>query len=185
VATERQPEPLVVLIVPMRRRHVRSVLGIETQVYPRPWTMSLFLSELGLRATRSYFVAKVGRDVVGYAGLMVSVDEGHVTTIAVDPAWHRHHIGTRLLLAVTREAIAKDLNALTLEVRMSNQPAQEMYRRFGFNAVGMRKGYYAETNEDALVMWARHIDTPEHAALLDAVERDIDGETIFEPLRRW
>ncbi len=185
MATERQPEPLVVHIVPMRRRHVRSVLGIENQVYPRPWTMSLFLSELGLRATRAYFVAKVGRDIVGYAGLMVSVDEGHVTTIAVDPAWHRHHIGSRLLLAVSREGIARELNALTLEVRVSNQPAQEMYRRFGFSAVGIRKGYYAETNEDALVMWARHVDTPEHAALLDEVERGIDGETIFEPPRRW
>jgi [ribosomal protein S18]-alanine N-acetyltransferase len=185
VATERQPEPLVVHIVPMRRRHVRSVLGIETQVYPRPWTMSLFLSELGLRATRTYFVAKVGRDVVGYAGLMVTVDEGHVTTIAVDPAWHRHHIGTRLLLAVTREALARELSALTLEVRVSNDAAQEMYRRFGFRAVGVRKGYYAETNEDAVVMWARHIDTPEHAALLDTIERGIDGATIFEPVRRW
>ena len=68
---------------------------------------------------------------------------------------------------------------------MSNQAAQAMYRRFGFSAVGIRKGYYAETNEDALVMWARDIDTPEHAALLDAVERDIDGETIVEPVRRW
>jgi ribosomal-protein-alanine N-acetyltransferase len=169
----------------MRRRHVRSVLGIETQVYPRPWTMSLFLSELGLRATRAYFVAKVGRDVVGYAGLMVSVDEGHVTTIAVDPAWHRHQIGTRLLLAVSREAIARDLDALTLEVRVSNQPAQAMYRRFGFSAVGIRKGYYAETNEDALVMWARHIDTPEHHVLLNEVEAGIDGETFVEPIRRW
>jgi ribosomal-protein-alanine N-acetyltransferase len=185
VATERQPEPLVVHVVPMRRRHVRSVLGIENQVYPRPWTMSLFLSELGLRATRAYFVAKVGRDVVGYAGLMVSVDEGHVTTIAVDPAWHRHQIGTRLLLAVSREAIARDLDALTLEVRMSNQPAQAMYRRFGFSSVGIRKGYYAETNEDALVMWARHIDTPEHALLLNEVEAGVDGETFVEPIRRW
>ena len=90
MATARRVEPLAVHIVPMRRRHLRSVLGIETQVYPRPWTMSLFLSELGLRGTRAYYVAKVGRDVVGYAGLMVTVDEGHITTIAVDPAWHRH-----------------------------------------------------------------------------------------------
>jgi ribosomal-protein-alanine N-acetyltransferase len=185
VATERRPEPLVVHLVPMRRRHVRSVLTIEAQVYPRPWTMSLFLSELGLRGTRAYFVAKVGRDVVGYAGLMVSVDEGHVTTIAVDPAWHRHHIGTRLLLAISREAIARELNALTLEVRVSNEAAQGMYRRFGFSPVGIRKGYYAETNEDALVMWARHIDTAEYAARLDEVERHIDGETIIEPVRRW
>jgi [ribosomal protein S18]-alanine N-acetyltransferase len=185
VATERQPEPLVVHLVAMRRRHLRSVLNIESQVYPRPWTMSLFLSELGLRATRAYFVAKVGRDVVGYAGLMVSVDEGHVTTIAVDPVWHRHQIGSRLLLAVYREAIARELNALTLEVRVSNEPAQAMYRRFGFSSVGIRKGYYAETNEDALVMWARDIGSAENARLLDEIEGSIEGETIVEPVRRW
>jgi ribosomal-protein-alanine N-acetyltransferase len=172
-------------IVAMRRRHLRSVLNIEQQVYPRPWTMSLFLSELGLRGTRAYFVAKVGRDVVGYAGPMVSVDEGHVTTIAVDPAWHRHHIGTRLLLAVSHEAIDREVNALTLEVRVSNTAAQAMYRRFGFSSVGVRKGYYAETNEDALIMWAREIATQEYAARLGRIADDIDGETVFEPIRRW
>jgi ribosomal-protein-alanine N-acetyltransferase len=185
VATARQPEPLAVHIGTMRRRHLRSVLSIESQVYPRPWTMSLFLSELGLRGTRAYFVAKVGRDVVGYAGLMVTVDEGHVTTIAVDPAWHRHQIGTRLLLAVSHEALDREVAALTLEVRMSNTGAQALYEQFGFSAAGVRKGYYAETNEDALVMWARDIDSPEHLARLDRIESGIDGETIFEPARRW
>jgi [ribosomal protein S18]-alanine N-acetyltransferase len=185
VATAREPEPLTVHIGAMRRRHLRSVLNIETRVYPRPWTMSLFLSELGLRGTRAYFVAKVGRDVVGYAGLMVTVDEGHVTTIAVDPAWHRHQIGTRLLLAVTHEALDREVNALTLEVRVGNTAAQEMYQRFGFAAAGIRKGYYAETNEDALVMWAHDIGGAEHLALLDRIADGIDGETVFEPARRW
>jgi ribosomal-protein-alanine N-acetyltransferase len=185
VATARNPEPLAVHIVAMRRRHLRSVLNIESQVYPRPWTMSLFLSELGLRGTRAYFVAKVGRDVVGYAGLMVTIDEGHVTTIAVDPAWHRHQIGTRLLLAVAHEAIDREVNALTLEVRVSNAGAQALYQSFGFGSVGVRKGYYAETNEDALVMWSREIDTAEYAARLGRIAADIEGETVFEPIRRW
>ena len=79
-----------------------SVLRIEEQVYPRPWSMSLFLSELALRTTRAYFVARVGRDVVGYAGLMMTAEDGHVTTIAVDPKWHRHKVGTRLLLGLAR-----------------------------------------------------------------------------------
>ena len=65
---------------------------------------------------------------------MMSLTDGHVTTIAVDPAWHRHHVGTRLLLALAREAIARNASALTLEARLSNKPAQEMYRRFGFVA---------------------------------------------------
>ena len=99
------PEPFVVHIVPMRRRHVRGVLRIEQQVYPRPWTMSLFLSELALRSSRAYFVTRIGRDVVGYGGLMMSADDGHITTLAVDPRWQRHQIGTRLLLVLTREAV--------------------------------------------------------------------------------
>jgi len=189
MASNPKPVPdadeLVVSIVPMRRRHVRGVLRIEQQVYPRPWSMSLFLSELALRSTRAYFVARVGREVVGYAGLMMSVDDAHVTTIAVDPRWHRRHIGLRLLLVLAREAIARDARSLTLEVRLSNKGAQEMYRRFGFGPVGVRKNYYAETNADALVMWAHEIRSPAYAELLEGLERQIQGETVVEEPKRW
>ena len=130
-------EPLTVHVMPMRRRHIRSVLRIEESVYPRPWSHSLFLSELALRTTRAYFVARVGRDVVGYAGLMMSADDGHITTIAVDPRWHRHSVGTRLMVVLAREAIARRARNLTLEVRLSNLGAQHLYRRFGFVPVGV------------------------------------------------
>jgi ribosomal-protein-alanine N-acetyltransferase len=185
MAVAPKPEPLVVHVVPMRRRHVRAVLRIEQQVYPRPWTMSLFLSELALRSSRAYFVARVGRDVIGYGGLMMSADDGHITTLAVDPRWHRRQIATRLLLVLAREAIERDVRSLTLEVRLSNRAAQELYRRFGFAPVGVRKNYYAETNEDALVMWAHEVQRPEFAEMLDAVERQVDGETIVEEPKRW
>jgi ribosomal-protein-alanine N-acetyltransferase len=185
MAVEPNPEPLVVHVVPMRRRHVRSVLRIEQQVYPRPWTMSLFLSELSLRSSRAYFVARVGRDVVGYGGLMLSADDGHITTLAVDPRWHRRQIATRLLLVLAREGIARDARSLTLEVRLSNRPAQELYRRFGFAPVGVRKNYYAETNEDALVMWAHEVQRAGYAELLAGIERQIDGDTVVDAPRRW
>jgi ribosomal-protein-alanine N-acetyltransferase len=188
-------EPITVHVVSMKRRHVRSVVKIEEQVYPRPWSTPLFLSELALRTTRSYFVARVGREVVGYGGLMMSADDGHVTTIAVDPAWQRHRIGTRLMLALARESLARNAKHLTLEVRLSNLGAQHLYRRFGFAPVGVRKNYYQlspgtpgavhaadpeATVEDALVMWAHEIDSPDYAALLDSIERTIPGETVFE-----
>jgi [ribosomal protein S18]-alanine N-acetyltransferase len=185
MAANPEMGPLVVSVVPMRRRHVRAVLRIEQQVYPRPWSMSLFLSELALRSTRAYFVARVGRDVVGYGGLMMSADDAHITTIAVDPRWHRNHIGIRLLLVLAREAIERDARSLTLEVRLSNRAAQELYRRFGFAPVGVRKNYYAETNEDALVMWAHEIQSLAYAELLDGLERGIRGETIVEEPKRW
>jgi ribosomal-protein-alanine N-acetyltransferase len=174
-----------VQIMPMRRRHVRAVLRIEQQVYPRPWTHSLFVSELALRSTRAYFVARAGREVVGYAGLMMTLSDGHVTTIAVDPAWHRNKVGMRLLLALSREAILRGATALTLEVRLSNHGAQAMYRRFGFAPVGVRKGYYVDTNEDALVMWAYDIDKPAFSELLDGLERRLPTPTLIERPRSW
>jgi ribosomal-protein-alanine N-acetyltransferase len=172
-------------VIPMRRRHVRSVLKIEQQVYPRPWTHSLFVSELALRSTRAYFVARVGRDIVGYAGLMMTLSDGHVTTIAVDPAWHRHKVGTRLLLALAREAGWRGATALTLEVRLSNHGAQALYRKFGFTPVGVRKGYYVDTNEDALVMWAYETDKPPYSELLDGLERQLPSPTLLERPRSW
>lgn len=172
---------LHVEIVPMRRRHLRSVLRIEGRVYPRPWTFGLFMSELALRSTRVYLVAKVRGTVVGYAGLMLTGEDGHVTTVAVDPDWHRHGIGARLLLTLTRAGIARGCRALTLEVRMSNDAAQAMYRRFGYAPAGIRKGYYAETNEDALVMWAHDVDLPAYAERLAAIESGIAGTTDVEP----
>ena len=171
---------LAVRITPMRRRHLRSVLRIEHQVYPRPWSVGLFMSELALRATRVYLVARVGPTVVGYAGLLLTAGDGHVTTIAVDPAWHRHKIGTRLMLHLTRQSIEKGATALTLEVRMSNDAAQGMYRTFGFAPAGVRPGYYVETNEDALIMWAYDVATPEYTDRLARIEASIPGHTIID-----
>jgi ribosomal-protein-alanine N-acetyltransferase len=153
----------------MRRRHLKGVLAIERQVYPRPWSPSLFLSEMSEPRNRVYLVARLGRDVVGYAGLMSYGDEAHVTTIAVDPEQHRRKIGTRLLLELVRGAKRLGARAVSLEVRVSNWGAQRMYGRFGFRPVGVRKGYYQETNEDALVMWADDVDTPEYERLLERI----------------
>jgi ribosomal-protein-alanine N-acetyltransferase len=174
------PEGLTVHLTAMRRRHLRSVLRIEALVYPRPWSLGLFLSELGLRATRSYLVARVGPSVVGYAGLLLAAGDGHVTTVAVDPDWHRHGIATRMLLALARTGVQRGCTSLTLEVRVGNDGAQALYRRFGFVPAGIRKGYYQETNEDAIVMWAHDVDLPGYARRLDAIEAGLPGSTVLE-----
>ena len=174
------PAELEVHITPMRRRHLRSVLRIENEVYPRPWSLGLFMSELALRTSRVYVVARVGPTVVGYAGLMLTAGDGHVTTIAVDPQWQGAKIGTRLLLVLARQGIARGVGALTLEVRMSNEPAQGMYRHFGFVPAGIRKNYYVETNEDALVMWAHDVATAEYEARLEQIETGVPGTTVLE-----
>ncbi len=137
-------------------------MAIERQVYPRPWSPNLFLSEMSETRDRHYIVARLGRDVVGYGGIISYGEEAHVTTIAVDPAHQRRKIGTRLFYELVNAGIRMGARAISLEVRISNWAAQRMYQRFGFRPVGVRKGYYQETGEDALVMWADDVRAPEY-----------------------
>jgi ribosomal-protein-alanine N-acetyltransferase len=179
LAADGQPAPVDVQILPMRRRHLRSVLRIEGQAGHRGWSLGLFMSELANQTGRRYLVAKVGVAVVGFAGMLFVGPDGHVTTISVDQAWRRRQIGTRLMLALSREAIQRGATALTLEVRATNEPAQAMYRRLGYAPAGIRRNYYADIGEDALVMWAHDVDTPDYARRLDARERSIRGRTMI------
>jgi ribosomal-protein-alanine N-acetyltransferase len=169
-------EPVELEITRMRRRHLKGVMAIERQVYPRPWSPNLFLSEMGELRNRTYLVARMGREVVGYGGIMCYGDESHITTIAVDPNHHRRKIGTRLLYELIHEGIRLGARAVSLEVRVSNWGAQEMYRKFGFRPVGTRKNYYQETGEDALVMWADEVRTREYRSQLDRIISNVpDG----------
>jgi ribosomal-protein-alanine N-acetyltransferase len=152
----------VMTLVPMRRKHLRAVLHIEQQVYPEPWTTGLFLSELALRAVRDYTVALINNDVVGYAGLSYVDTDAHVTNIAVDPYFQRRSIATRLLLECFALCAKRPIENMTLEVRTSNEPAQALYRKFGFAPAGVRKDYYSSPREDALIMWANDIDSKEY-----------------------
>jgi ribosomal-protein-alanine N-acetyltransferase len=180
VAAGGQPAPGVdVQLVPMRRRHLRSVLRIEGQAVHRGWSLGLFMSELANQSGRRYLVAKVGPTVVGVSGMLFVGSDGHVTTISVDRAWQRRQIGTRLMLALSREAISRGATALTLEVRATNHAAQAMYRRLGYAPAGIRRNYYADIGEDALVMWAHDVDSPDYARRLDAIEQSIRGRTVI------
>jgi [ribosomal protein S18]-alanine N-acetyltransferase len=157
----------------MRRRHVRAVAAVEKNLFPRPWTATLFLSELAQPATRRYYVALVDGEVVGYAGMMIVAGEGHVTTIGVDERHQRSKIATRLLLRLANDARSASADALTLEVRTSNVGAQRLYHAFGFVPAGIRKNYYPEVNEDAIVMWAHEVDTDDYAARLERIAEGI------------
>ncbi len=162
-------EPVELEIGRMRRRHLKGVMAIERQVYPRPWSPNLFLSEMNELRNRMYLVARINREVVGYGGIMCYGDEAHVTTIAVDPDHHRRKIGTRILFELVREAIRMGARAVSLEVRVSNWGAQRLYSRFGFRPVGIRKNYYQETGEDAVVMWVDGIRSPDYRGRLDRI----------------
>ena len=177
MAVARVPDPELlpeIDLTRMRRRHLRKVLSIEGRVYPRPWSASLFLSELTQRATRSYLVARHRGEVIGYAGMMFTGFEAHVTNIAVDPDWHGHKVGSRLLLAMITEAIARGAQRISLEVRVTNRAAQAMYHKFGFESTGVRKGYYIETNEDALIMVVDDATTTQYRLLLQRLRTEVN-----------
>jgi len=142
-------------------------MKIESQVYPRPWSAALFLQEISRRNDRVYLAARHGDEIVGYGGMMTSGLEAHITTIAVDPHYHRHRLGTKLMIGLIDAAREKGAHSVSLEVRKSNQGAQKMYDKFGFRPVGIRKGYYIETGEDAIVMLAEGVDGPEYEDRLD------------------
>jgi [ribosomal protein S18]-alanine N-acetyltransferase len=162
-------EPVELEIARMRRRHLKGIMAIERQVYPRPWSPNLFLSEMSELRNRAYFVARIGREVVGYGGIMCYGDEAHVTTIAVDPTHHRQKIGTRIMYELIRESLRLGARAISLEVRRTNFGAQDMYEKFGFVKVGIRKGYYQETSEDAIVMWVDGIRSRDYRDQLEQI----------------
>ena len=106
------------------------------------------------------------RSVVGYAGLWLMGDEAHVTTIAVDPDYQGYGIGELLLLGLIERAKQIDARWLTLEVRISNEVAQSLYRKYTFKEMGVRRKYYSDNGEDALVMWTDPIDSDTFRAAL-------------------
>lgn len=153
------------VIEPMREEDIPQIMRIERMCFPTPWHENAFYAELH-HEPACYLVAKVDGQVVGYGGMWVIMDEAHITTLAVKPGYRRQHIGERLLLALLEVALARRARRVTLEVRMSNIPAQNLYAKYGFRAVAIRKGYYADTREDALIMWTDDIQTPEYQRML-------------------
>lgn len=138
------------------------VMAIERLSYLTPWSRDAFASELLQRYT-VYLVARAGQRVVGYAGMHVIWEQAHVTNIAVHPEYRGRGFGERLLRELMRVARRKGVRQMTLEVRVSNAPAQGLYRKLGFvTAPGaVRKGYYTDTGEDAIVMWKEPLDETE------------------------
>jgi ribosomal-protein-alanine N-acetyltransferase len=162
-----------VSIEPMRRRDLRVVEALASGDLHPPWSADVFRRELAQGEQRSYVVAWLDGTIVGYAGLLLTVPgaEAHITIIAVAAPHRGHGVARRLLLHLARTAIERGADALTLEVRPSNEPAMALYRRFGFAPEGVRKGYYAAAGEDALILWARDIQDAAYAERLARLDK--------------
>ena len=179
-AADAEPPLPDVEIAPMRRRHLRSVIRIEAQAEHRGWSVGLYLAELRREHDRLYVVARVDQQVVGFAGLLLQGPDAHVTTLSVDTAHRGRRVGTRMMLVLTRHAIRCGAENLTLEVRAGNEPAIALYRRFGLAPAGIRKNYYADLGEDALVMWAHDVGSVSSRERFARVEAALPDPTRVE-----
>lgn len=136
---------------------IPAVARIERASFSTVWPSDAFYNELNTNKVAHYFVGRIGDRVVAYGGIWVILEDSHVTTIAVDPAFRGKRLGEVMLLHLIDEAIERGAAWLTLEVRESNVVAQQLYRKYGFTTVTMRRGYYSDDNESAMVMWAGNL----------------------------
>ena len=152
--------PLKFQIVPMRVTDLPAVHAIEQASFDSPWPTDAYRSELETNRLAQYLVVHADDEIAGYGGMWLMVDEAHIITFAVHPAWRRQRIGERLLLALIDIAIDAGANEATLEVRLSNLPARRLYEKFGFRPVGLRPRYYSDNGEDALIMTTDQLRDP-------------------------
>ncbi|MBZ4646185.1 MAG: [ribosomal protein S18]-alanine N-acetyltransferase [Petroclostridium sp.] len=141
-----------ITIAPMELWDIDGVMEIEYASFAIPWSREAFEEELINNKHAVYIVAKQGNKVIGYGGMWKVLEEGHITNIAVHPDFRRMRVGYAIVEALTQIAKNKGIGSMTLEVRENNIAAQGLYRKFGFEVVGRRKKYYADNNEDALIM---------------------------------
>ncbi|WP_397378162.1 ribosomal protein S18-alanine N-acetyltransferase [Paenibacillus sp. YYML68] len=138
----------------MAETDVPAICEIEKESFTTPWTAAAFHNELSNNQFATYIVLELNGEIVGYGGMWLIMDEAHVTNIAIRQKYRGLKLGELLLTEMQRTASAKGALRMTLEVRPSNDVARQLYGKKGFKSVGVRRGYYTDNNEDALIMWA-------------------------------
>ena len=173
--------PVRVAIAAMRLEDIPAVHAIERASFPVPWPSYAFRQELETNRLARYLVVRATGEVVAYGGLWLMVDEAHVTTFAVLPAWRRQGVGARLMLALLDLAVGLGAAVVTLEVAISNLDARRLYERFGFRPVGVRPRYYSHNGEDALIMTTEELDSRGMRARLATLREEVDAAVPLEP----
>ncbi len=168
--------PLKISISPLEEKDVAEIMEIERKAFKSHWPETAFINEIYRNRLAHYFVARHEEVLVGYAGIWLVVDEAHITTVAVHPDYRRQRIGEQLLHHLLVVAISKGARWATLEVRESNQGAQDLYKKYGFSSVGVRKNYYTEENENAVIMWAGNLREESFKQKLASLKEELEQE---------
>ncbi len=190
---------LAFMIEPMTPQDVDAVVEIEQVAFTAPWSAQAYDYELRYNQMARYYVARPQKvavvappntwwqklfalkaqsnvltpapaPIVGYGGFWLMVDEAHISTIASAPAFRRCGVGELLLVTMIDSAAQVGAQVVTLEVRVSNVGAQALYRKYAFEVVGMRKRYYSDNGEDALIMTTPPITTAEYQRLVQELK---------------
>ncbi|MCJ7653436.1 MAG: ribosomal protein S18-alanine N-acetyltransferase [Actinobacteria bacterium] len=153
---------------------LEDVLALERLVFPTPWTREIFEYEIRHKERALFLVAEVKGRIEGYMGAHMLGDEVHLTNMAVAPGFRRRGLGTAMFLECLNRGIESGARWVTLEVRDGNDGAREFYRNFGFRDMGLRKGYYSDTGEDAVIMASRDLQGAYFRELLSTVKAALD-----------
>jgi ribosomal-protein-alanine N-acetyltransferase len=140
-------------IVPLELKHVDGVAEVDRLSFALPWSRDSFEAEVSRNDFARYVVAVSDDQVIGYAGVWIIAGEGQITNIAVHPDFRGMGAACKMLEALIDICIAESVRDMTLEVRVSNTPAINLYKKFGFAEEGIRKQFYEDNKEDALIMW--------------------------------
>ncbi len=139
-------------IIEMTEDHLEGVLKISSLSFHLPWSRESYEKELK-NPFAKYLVAVKDNMVLGYGGMWIIIDEAHITNIAVLPEYRAQGVGTAILSEMIKRSEEQKVISMTLEVRASNLPAQGLYKKYGFEEEGIRKAYYEDNHEDAIIMW--------------------------------
>ncbi len=166
-----------VIINKMTSDDVDGVISIEQAAYgDHHWSRESFLSEINNELARYYSLHTPEGEMVGYAGCWHILEEAHITTIAIAPDFRRRKYAEALLKRIIDDCYKEKIKYITLEVRVSNEPAIKLYTKYGFSSFGVRKGYYQDNNEDALIMWTKNIFFDEFKEQYTKTIADLEGK---------
>lgn len=145
-----------IILREMTLSDIEEVSLIERETFPIPWTKGAFEKEISNNQLAVYLVAEVDNKVAGYGGFWKIIDEAHITNIAVKKDYQGKKIGDAILMGIVDYCDTNYIPYITLEVRLSNIVAQNLYKKYGFLPNGIRPNYYTDNNEDALIMWRKN-----------------------------